>query len=64
MEYSSSPLHTFPSSLLAQSDIWSESTRTRLKHPRYKKRDLDERKTKVSHLFFPAGTEKKLECTI
>ncbi|KAJ7601074.1 ribonucleases P/MRP protein subunit POP1-domain-containing protein [Mycena floridula] len=37
---------TFPSAALAQSDIWSEATRTQLKNPRFKKKDLDERRSK------------------
>ncbi|KAJ6619451.1 POP1-domain-containing protein [Mycena sp. CBHHK59/15] len=35
-----------PSSNLAQSDLWDESMRSSLRKPRYKKRDLDERRSK------------------
>ncbi|KAJ7505381.1 ribonucleases P/MRP protein subunit POP1-domain-containing protein [Mycena galericulata] len=36
----------FPSAALAQSELWEESTRNSLKKPRYKKKDLDERRSK------------------
>ncbi|KAJ7175799.1 ribonucleases P/MRP protein subunit POP1-domain-containing protein [Mycena filopes] len=36
----------FPSATLAQSDIWEESVRNGLRKPRYKKKDLDERRSK------------------
>ncbi|KAL6301998.1 POP1-domain-containing protein [Sparassis latifolia] len=43
----SSPASTvFPSSALAQSEIWNESMRIGLQRPRYKKKDIDERKSK------------------
>ncbi|KAG5642672.1 hypothetical protein DXG03_002356 [Asterophora parasitica] len=38
-----------PSTQLAQSEIWDEAVRARLTNPRYKKRDLDERRSKVGH---------------
>lgn len=37
----------FPSSTLASSEIWDESIRDALAKPRYKKKDLDERRSKV-----------------
>ncbi|PBK74850.1 POP1-domain-containing protein [Armillaria solidipes] len=37
---------TMPSSALAQSDVWDEAARNALKTPRYKKKDLDERRSK------------------
>jgi ribonuclease P/MRP protein subunit POP1 len=39
---------TFPSASLARSEIWDEATRKALLKPRYKKKDLDERRSKVS----------------
>ncbi|KAK0504008.1 POP1-domain-containing protein [Armillaria luteobubalina] len=44
----STPLNvlTMPSSALAQSDVWDETTRNTLKTPKYKKKDLDERRSK------------------
>ncbi|KAJ6512218.1 ribonucleases P/MRP protein subunit POP1-domain-containing protein [Mycena vitilis] len=36
----------FPSATLAQSDLWEESTRDSLRKPRYKKKDIDERRSK------------------
>ncbi|KAJ7147486.1 POP1-domain-containing protein [Mycena crocata] len=36
----------FPSATLAQSELWEESTRDSLRKPRYKKKDLDERRSK------------------
>ncbi|KAJ7212167.1 NUC188 domain-containing protein [Mycena pura] len=35
-----------PSATLAQSDLWEDSTRESLRKPRYKKKDLDERRAK------------------
>ncbi|KAJ7780582.1 NUC188 domain-containing protein [Mycena maculata] len=35
-----------PSATLAESEIWGESTRDSLRKPRYKKKDLDERRSK------------------
>ncbi|KAJ7784628.1 POP1-domain-containing protein [Mycena metata] len=35
-----------PSATLAQSDLWEESVRNSLRKPRYKKKDLDERRSK------------------
>ena len=43
----SSPVTTFPTSILAQSEIWEEGTRKSLQKPRYKKEDLDLRRSKV-----------------
>ncbi|KAK0221848.1 POP1-domain-containing protein [Armillaria fumosa] len=37
---------TMPSSALAQSDVWDETTRNALNTPKYKKKDLDERRSK------------------
>ncbi|KAF7346225.1 Ribonucleases P/MRP protein subunit POP1 [Mycena sanguinolenta] len=42
---STSPI-IIPSASLAQSDLWDESTRDGLRKPRYKKKDLDERRSK------------------
>ncbi|EGO23569.1 hypothetical protein SERLADRAFT_416006 [Serpula lacrymans var. lacrymans S7.9] len=42
----SSPDFSFPTSILAQSQIWDEEKRNGLKKPRYKKKDLDERRSK------------------
>ncbi|KAJ7254397.1 NUC188 domain-containing protein [Mycena haematopus] len=42
---SASPI-LVPSSALAQSDLWDESTRDGLRKPRYQKKDLDERRSK------------------
>jgi hypothetical protein len=41
------PLAVLPSSSLAQSDIWNSQERDSLKAPRYKKKDLDDRRSKV-----------------
>ncbi|KAI6041590.1 ribonucleases P/MRP protein subunit POP1-domain-containing protein [Pisolithus marmoratus] len=38
----------FPTSLTASSDIWDENERDRLKKPKYKKKDLDERRSKLT----------------
>jgi ribonuclease P/MRP protein subunit POP1 len=40
-------MNVFPSAALAQSEIWDEPVRKALKTPRYKKKDIDERKSKV-----------------
>ncbi|KAH7927632.1 POP1-domain-containing protein [Leucogyrophana mollusca] len=42
----SSPVFSFPTSVLAQSEIWDDNKRNSLKKPRYKKKDLDERRAK------------------
>ncbi|KAJ7095926.1 NUC188 domain-containing protein [Mycena belliarum] len=42
---SASPI-IIPSATLAQSDLWEESSRDSLRKPRYKKKDLDERRSK------------------
>lgn len=41
----------FPSADLARSDIWEQDIRKTLSKPHYKKKDLDERRAKVSVLF-------------
>ncbi|TFY59286.1 hypothetical protein EVJ58_g5874 [Rhodofomes roseus] len=41
----SSPMTVFPSAKLAQSDIWDENVRNGLRKPKYKKKDIDERKS-------------------
>ncbi|KAF5382413.1 hypothetical protein D9615_002972 [Tricholomella constricta] len=46
-----------PSTHLAQSEIWDEAVRARLANPRYKKKELDERRSK---LLIP-GTQLKAE---
>lgn len=38
---------TFPSAALARSEIWDEPARAKLRIPRFKKKDLDERRSKV-----------------
>ncbi|KAH7915836.1 ribonucleases P/MRP protein subunit POP1-domain-containing protein [Hygrophoropsis aurantiaca] len=43
---SSSPAFSFPTSVLAQSDIWDEASQGGPKKPRYKKKDLDDRRAK------------------
>ncbi|KAG6811630.1 hypothetical protein H0H92_006499 [Tricholoma furcatifolium] len=45
-EYTPS-IAVFPSAQLAQSQIWDESVRAKLSTPRYKKKDLDERRSKL-----------------
>ena len=46
-----SPASTvFPSSVLAQSEIWRENTRLALRKPRYQKKDIDQRRSSVSFL--------------
>ncbi|KAG6906953.1 hypothetical protein DXG01_011213 [Tephrocybe rancida] len=52
-----SPTTVFPSGQLAQSDIWDEALRAKLSTPRYKKKDLDDRRSK---LLIP-GTPLKAE---
>ncbi|KAJ7459800.1 ribonucleases P/MRP protein subunit POP1-domain-containing protein [Mycena latifolia] len=42
---SASPI-IIPSATLAQSELWEESTRDSLRKPRYKKKELDERRSK------------------
>ncbi|KAG6333871.1 hypothetical protein ID866_5214 [Astraeus odoratus] len=37
----------FPSSVTAQTELWDEDKRDRLKKPRFKKKDLDERRSKL-----------------
>lgn len=40
----------FPSSIIAQTEIWDEAKREVLKKPKYKKKDLDERRSKACSL--------------
>jgi len=40
----------FPSSVIAQTEIWDEGQRDMLKKPKYKKKDLDERRSKACSL--------------
>ena len=42
---------TMPSVLLASSDIWDEAIRNGLAKPRFKKKDLDDRRSKVNVLY-------------
>lgn len=42
------PPIAFPSSQLAHSEIWDDRIRNGLANPRFKKKDLDERRSKVS----------------
>lgn len=44
------PPITLPSSQLANSEIWDADIRSKLSKPRYKKKDIDDRKSKVSTL--------------
>jgi ribonuclease P/MRP protein subunit POP1 len=37
----------WPTAKLASSDVWDESTREKVSQPKYKKKDIDERKSKV-----------------
>lgn len=48
LPHMSSPITTFPTSILAQSEIWDEGTRKGLQKPRFKKKDLDDRRSKVN----------------
>ncbi|KAI0917369.1 hypothetical protein AcW1_007429 [Taiwanofungus camphoratus] len=41
----SSPLSVFPSAALAQTEIWKDDVRNRLRKPQYKKKDIDQRKS-------------------
>ena len=49
LEYdaSSNPFSVHPSSALSISDIWHEKVRLALSKPKFRKRDLDERRAKV-----------------
>lgn len=47
-EYVPAAITAFPSSTLAENEVWSTSTRQKLAKPRYKKKDLDERRSKAS----------------
>ncbi|KAF9497689.1 POP1-domain-containing protein [Pleurotus eryngii] len=42
--HQSSPMKVFPSAALARCEIWEETIRSSLKQPRYKKKDIDDRK--------------------
>ena len=44
---------TLPSVLLASSDIWDDAIRNGLAKPRFKKKDLDDRRSKVNILYTP-----------
>ncbi|KAH9927049.1 POP1-domain-containing protein [Amylocystis lapponica] len=56
---SSPPVSVFPSSALAQSDIWDEQVREPLRKPRFKKKDIDQRRSQnlVPGTSLKAGTE-------
>lgn len=41
----------FPSTTLAQSEIWDEEIRHPLRKPKFKKKDIDARRSKVCDLF-------------
>ena len=43
----SPPPAIFPDGLTAQSEIWDEEKRGSLKKPKFKKKDLDDRRSKV-----------------
>ncbi|KAF8225887.1 POP1-domain-containing protein [Tricholoma matsutake] len=45
-DHAAATITTFPSATLAQSEIWDDTTRNALLTPRYKKKDLDERRSK------------------
>ncbi|KAG6903119.1 hypothetical protein C0995_004666 [Termitomyces sp. Mi166 len=49
----------FPSAQLAQSDLWDEAVRTKLARPRYKKKDLDERRSKLLIPGTPLNPERQ-----
>ncbi|KAG6900179.1 hypothetical protein C0993_001891 [Termitomyces sp. T159_Od127] len=49
----------FPSAQLAQSDLWDEDVRTKLARPRYKKKDLDERRSKLLIPGTPLNPERQ-----
>jgi hypothetical protein len=62
LEYNASanPFSVQPSSALSISDIWHEKVRLALSRPKFRKRDLDERRAKVGRkrlLLLPADTE-------
>lgn len=40
-------LTVFPSATLAESELWSEDVRTVLRKPRYRKQDIDRRRSKA-----------------
>lgn len=50
---SSSVTSLYPTSSLARSEIWEESVRQPLEKPKYKKKDIDQRRSKVreSHTY-------------
>jgi ribonuclease P/MRP protein subunit POP1 len=41
----------YPTSVLAQSEIWNEDVRRPLAKPKFKKKDIDARRSKVSKFF-------------
>jgi hypothetical protein len=48
------PIATFPTATIAQSEIWEEGTRKMLQKPRFKKKDLDRRRSQVNTSLFLA----------
>jgi hypothetical protein len=55
LEYNTSanPFSVQPSSALSISDIWHEKVRLALSRPKFRKRDLDERRAKVGRKRLP-----------
>ncbi|KAH0586339.1 hypothetical protein H2248_007583 [Termitomyces sp. 'cryptogamus'] len=49
----------FPSAQLAQCDLWDGAVRTKLARPRYKKKDLDERRSKLLIPGTPLNPERQ-----
>ncbi|OJA10580.1 hypothetical protein AZE42_04637 [Rhizopogon vesiculosus] len=45
-QHAATPAMTFPAAILAQSEIWDEEKRSALEKPKFKKKDLDERRSK------------------
>lgn len=45
-----SPAFIYPTGLTAQSEIWDEEKRGSLKKPKYKKKDIDDRRSKVGDI--------------
>ncbi|KAH9847891.1 POP1-domain-containing protein [Lenzites betulinus] len=52
-------LTVFPSATLAESELWSEDVRTVLRKPRYKKQDIDQRRSKNLVPGTPLKAERK-----
>ena len=46
-QHVATPAMTFPAAILAQSEIWDEEKRSAIEKPKFKKKDLDERRSKV-----------------